>query len=91
MNKKQRILIILAIILLVGIIGASLGYYYSDSLKNPVFKRDLDGDFDKDYVEFNRTPPREYRNEIEKARENFDEYVSIKTAVTLINIVLAVI
>ncbi len=88
MNKKQRILIILAIIIIVGTIGAILGYYNADSLKSPVFKRDLDKDFDGDY---NRTPPKEFRDEVEKARENFDEYISIKTAVTLINIVIALI
>lgn len=94
MNKKQRILIILAIILITGTIGAALGYSYADSLKSPFFKRDFDKDFNDD-SNFNRTnrtfPPREFDDEIEKAKENFEIYVSIKSAVTLINIVISVI
>lgn len=89
MNKKQRILVILVIILITGTVGALLGYYYSDSLRSPVFKGDFERDFGKDS---NRTiPPREYKNEIDRAKENFEIYVSIKSAVTLINIVIAVI
>ena len=88
MNKKQRILIILGIILIVGTIGASLGYCCSDSLKNPIFRRDFDKDFDDD---LNRTPPKEFKEEIDRAKENFDTYVTIKSAVTLINIVIVVI
>jgi hypothetical protein len=92
MNKKQRILIILGIILITGAIGAVLGYYYADSLRSPVFKGNYDRGFNGDYNgDFNRTPPKDFRDEIEKARENFEIYVSIKSAVTLINIVIAVI
>jgi hypothetical protein len=88
MNKKQRILVVIAIILITGTIGALLGYYYSDTLKNPIFRRDLDKDFDGN---FSRPSPEEFRDEIEKGKENFETYVTIKSAVTLINIVIAVI
>lgn len=92
MNKKQRVLIILAIILITGTIGAVLGYYYADSLKSPVFKRDFEKGFESEFEgEDNRTPPKEFRDEIERARENFEIHVSIKSAITLINIVIAVI
>jgi hypothetical protein len=89
MDKKQRILLILGIILIVGTIGAVYGYYSADSLKSPIFKRDFDGGFDGDT---NGTPPqREFRDEVDKAREHFEIYVSMKTAVTLVNIVIAII
>jgi hypothetical protein len=88
MNKKQRVLIILAIILIIGTIGASIGYFFTDSLKNPIFRRDLDKDFGGS---FNRTPPEELKGEIDRGKENFEVYVSLKSAITLINIVIAVI
>ena len=89
MDKKKRIMIILAIILIAGTIGASLGYYFADSLKSPIFKRDFDKDSDDDINKTN--PPRDYKEEIERAEENFEIYVSMKTAVTLINTVIALI
>ena len=88
MNKKQRILVVIAIILITGTIGALLGNFYSDTLKNPIFKRDFDNDFDGN---LSRPPPDDFRNEIDRAKEHFDSYVTIKSAVTLINIVIAVI
>lgn len=88
MNKNQRILVVFAIIMITGTIGALLGYSYSDSLKNPLFKRDLDKDFNGN---FTRPPPDEFRDEIDRAKENFDTYVTIKSAVTLINIVISLI
>jgi hypothetical protein len=88
MNKKKRILIIFALIIIVGTIGASLGYYQTENLRNPLFERDLD----KDFGGFeNRTPPREFRDEIDRAKEYFDEFIIIKSAVTLINIVISLI
>ena len=93
MNKKQRILIILAIILITGTIGASLGYYFADSLKSPIF-RDYDKDFDKDSngTDDNRSfPPRDLKEEFDRAKEHFEIYVSMKTAITLINIVISLI
>jgi hypothetical protein len=87
MNKKKRILIIIALIIIVGTIGASLGYYQTENLKSPLFDRDFP---DSDGFD-NRTPPREFKDEIERARAHFDEYIIIKSAVTLINIVISLI
>jgi len=95
MNKKQRVLIILGIILITGTIGAILGYYYTDSLKSPVFKRDFDpyfdGNFTGDFNKSNPPPPREYKDEIERGKESFEFYISMKSAITLINIVISLI
>jgi hypothetical protein len=89
MDKKQRILIIICLVIIVGSIGASLGYYYLESLRNPIGERDLEREFDGD---FNRTfPPPEFKEEIEKGRENFELYIIIKSAITLINIIIALI
>jgi beta-lactamase regulating signal transducer with metallopeptidase domain len=88
MNKKQRILVVIAIILITGTIGALMGYFYADSLKNPLFRRDFNKDFDGNY---SKPAPEEFKDEIDKARENFDSYITIKSAVTMINIVIAVI
>ena len=90
MNKKQRILIVIAIILITGTSGALLGFYYTETLRNPLFDRE----FEKQPPNGNDTrpfPPPDFEKEIEKSRQNFDEYIILKSAITFINIVISLI
>jgi hypothetical protein len=90
MNGKKRVLIIIGIIFIVGTIGVLLGYYYTDSLQSPIVRKDM---YREPNGEVNETfpPPPEFQEEIDRGRENLEIYIVIKTAITLINIVISTI
>jgi len=91
MDKKRRILIILALILIIGTIGVALGYYYIDTLRSPIARKDFFREPNGDINTTSLPPPPEFHKEIEKGEESFEFYITMKSAVTLINIVISLI
>jgi hypothetical protein len=77
MSKKKIIGFILFLIIVTGILGGGLGFFFSDSLRNPF----VEGKGDRD----------KFKEEIAKENETREQTIAIKSSITFINMAFSII
>jgi phosphate/sulfate permease len=77
MNKKKIIGLILILIIFTGIIGGGIGYFFSDSLRNPF----VEGKVDRE----------KFKEEISKENDTREQTIMLNSSITFINMAFSII